>query len=458
MNHIEAMKTALEALLRNRFSRVEGILRTAIEAAEKQEPVAQVWDEGYRAGVNDERMSEANIGIAGFGAKVEPARNNPYRTAPLTAPVQKPVCRICTGTGEMDSGGTQPWGEAINIPCECTTPPAAPVQEPVGWMPMNTAPKNGTRILCKNEEEFVDICEWTPCDAGGRFTSSDDRTFGHGPTYIGWQPLPPASTPPAASVKAQLNPYRAADAGVYGPEYQNQQPAPCNKAEDGVCENLDCGCEASVQKPVVASINLYELIRSAFNAGIKNDFETLGTLEKQAEQALAAPVQEPKKDLMFSTVAMQEREAQRIERIVGTLEQIKREQLTSPVTPPAAPMQIGTIGHIGNGKATLTASILSTLYTAPPNVTTPLAAQPAPVQDPVGEWVDGRGDPKRIAWKPGYVANASVGDKLYTTPPAAQRQWVYLTELEKAELWNRDTPIAFSYADAIEAKLKEKNS
>jgi hypothetical protein len=46
------------------------------------EPVAKAWDEGYRAGVNDERMSEANIGIAGFGAKVEPARNNPYRTTP----------------------------------------------------------------------------------------------------------------------------------------------------------------------------------------------------------------------------------------------------------------------------------------------------------------------------------------------------------------------------------------
>jgi hypothetical protein len=46
------------------------------------EPVAKSWDEGYRAGVNDERMSEANIGIAGFGAKVEPARNNPYRTTP----------------------------------------------------------------------------------------------------------------------------------------------------------------------------------------------------------------------------------------------------------------------------------------------------------------------------------------------------------------------------------------
>ena len=41
------------------------------------------------------------------------------------APVQEPVCHICKGTGEMDHGGTYPWGETINIPCECTTPPAA---------------------------------------------------------------------------------------------------------------------------------------------------------------------------------------------------------------------------------------------------------------------------------------------------------------------------------------------
>jgi hypothetical protein len=51
-------------------------------AQPEQEPVARAWDEGYRFGVNDERMSEANIGIAGMGMKVEPARNNPYRTTP----------------------------------------------------------------------------------------------------------------------------------------------------------------------------------------------------------------------------------------------------------------------------------------------------------------------------------------------------------------------------------------
>ena len=51
------------------------------EAMQKN-PVPAAWDEGYRQGVKDERTSEANIGIAGFGAKVEPARQNPYGTTP----------------------------------------------------------------------------------------------------------------------------------------------------------------------------------------------------------------------------------------------------------------------------------------------------------------------------------------------------------------------------------------
>lgn len=39
---------------------------------------AEVWAEAYKQGVEDERTSEANIGIAGFGAKANPARQNPY--------------------------------------------------------------------------------------------------------------------------------------------------------------------------------------------------------------------------------------------------------------------------------------------------------------------------------------------------------------------------------------------
>jgi hypothetical protein len=59
-------------------------------------------------------------GLSLDGARVQDWQD----TTPPATPVQEPVCHICNGTGEMDSGGTQPWGEAINIPCECTAPPA----------------------------------------------------------------------------------------------------------------------------------------------------------------------------------------------------------------------------------------------------------------------------------------------------------------------------------------------
>jgi hypothetical protein len=63
------------------------VLQSAL--AEPSEPVALAWEEGYRAGVEDERTSEANIGIAGFGAKVNPARNNPYKNT--HPPVPEPL-------------------------------------------------------------------------------------------------------------------------------------------------------------------------------------------------------------------------------------------------------------------------------------------------------------------------------------------------------------------------------
>jgi hypothetical protein len=44
---------------------------------------------------------------------------------------------------------------------------------------------------------------------------------------------------------------------------------------------------------------------------------------------------------------------------------------------------------------------------------------------------------------------------LHTTPPAAQRQWVGLTEQEAAECWSTSTVRTWQ---AIEAKLKEKNT
>ncbi len=60
-----------------------------------------------------------------------------------------------------------------------------------------------------------------------------------------------------------------------------------------------------------------------------------------------------------------------------------------------------------------------------------------------------------------YREPLRVGDKLYTTPPAAQRTWVGLTEEEvkhEWEVWRASVPRYAGFAKGIEAKLKEKNT
>lgn len=103
----------------------ETALRAALTTALAQQPapsapvgVAEAWQQGYHQGVLDERTSEANIGIAGFDAKIEPARVNPYLAQ------QTAACPKCDGTGEADSGGIMPWGAPAMIPCDCKQPGA----------------------------------------------------------------------------------------------------------------------------------------------------------------------------------------------------------------------------------------------------------------------------------------------------------------------------------------------
>jgi hypothetical protein len=90
--------------------------------------VAKAWNDGYKAGVADERTSEANIGIAGFGAKIKPARQNPYGVA---QPAQEPVAWMyqCTADNsgpvllrhrtDWAESGTKLW---IEVPLYTTQP------------------------------------------------------------------------------------------------------------------------------------------------------------------------------------------------------------------------------------------------------------------------------------------------------------------------------------------------
>jgi hypothetical protein len=93
----EMMFNALLDRIHGRYAATQEdeIALAALDAAlaepdAKPEPVAKAWAEGYQQGVQDERTSEASIGIAGFGAKVEPARQNPYAALPAPEPPAKP--------------------------------------------------------------------------------------------------------------------------------------------------------------------------------------------------------------------------------------------------------------------------------------------------------------------------------------------------------------------------------
>lgn len=89
-------------------------------------------------------------------------------------------------------------------------------------------------------------------------------------------------------------------------------------------------------------------------------------------------------------------------------------------------------------------------------------ARSAPVQEPVA-WINA--EKRTFEWNGPVLWNTptvAVLNKipLYTTPPAAQRQWVGLTDEEMHECageypW---TPTGLKCCRAIEAKLKEKNA
>jgi hypothetical protein len=110
-----------------------------------------------------------------------------------------------------------------------------------------------------------------------------------------------------------------------------------------------------------------------------------------------------------------------------------------------------------------------------------IAAQPAPVQEPVawtdeqlqmlnflygaGEWDGLWFDQKHPAKKGAFWWRSDLR-RLFTTPPAAQRQWVGLTDEDAHLLANEhlryqtegyEVSGIYDLARAIETKLKEKN-
>jgi hypothetical protein len=147
----------------------------------------------------------------------------------------------------------------------------------------------------------------------------------------------------------------------------------------------------------------------------------------------------------------------------------------------AAPVQepVDSVQAIGNLMFALTTWKATTSKTAPPVWKKLLQAcsdmvateQPAPVQPAVQEpvaWICYGAPGKRdIDFEEADIDKLPIGTLLYTSPPAAQRQWVGLSDEEVVSIGKElglkcklggNPNIDFDYAEAIEAKLKQKNT
>jgi hypothetical protein len=92
-----------------------------------------------------------------------------------------------------------------------------------------------------------------------------------------------------------------------------------------------------------------------------------------------------------------------------------------------------------------------------------IAPPAAPVQEPVAWIADTKRGYNTVGYECKKVNALPHGTMLYTTPPAARRQWVGLTDEERNKLWRDVVKWGDPSHDdvdlikAIEAKLKERN-
>ena len=119
------------------------------------------------------------------------------------------------------------------------------------------------------------------------------------------------------------------------------------------------------------------------------------------------------------------------------LERIAREALAQPEQEPVANYCKECLTYNGHQEG-------CSQYTTPPQ----------PEQEPVA-WMEG----ESVYWHTNQSLNDWIranGTPLYTAPP--QRTWVGLTDEDKAELDAKYGDDTLAHLDAVEAKLKEKNT
>lgn len=82
-------------------------------------------------------------------------------------PVAVPVCPKCGNTGMADSGGVQPWGEPIEIPCDCRDTMLKPTPLISESVPMLSLSRVEQPVAVP-EVEICDMCGHDAWNQGGR--------------------------------------------------------------------------------------------------------------------------------------------------------------------------------------------------------------------------------------------------------------------------------------------------
>ena len=227
---------------------------------------------------------------------------------------------------------------------------------------------------------------------------------------------------------------------------------------------------AQQQEPVGTYSEIFESMRALLRSGRQADQQIYMAMQDKPLYASPQPAQqELKQDLLYSTVAMQEREAQRIDRIVGGIERVKQERLakiaaTAPLAEQPAQQNVvawesdrGEIYYDKEDAYRYSDGFIRPLVYGD----TPPAQQE---QEPVA-WMTKDGEIYKHECWPEYEARPLVfGD----TSQPAQRTWVGLTQEERDHIWDTvgnsdahgdvDGWSGRDVMSAIEAKLKEKNT
>jgi len=234
-------------------------------------------------------------------------RANSAPTPPAAAPVQ-PVAWVSAVTGDVT---TQDMSHTVSWVPLATPPAAAPVPE--GW---KLAPIEPTDAMCL-----------AGVNAGTEYMNA--------PAHIAYKAmLAAAPVHPEQEPVYHLRQYGDVTKEQFERYAQTGSIAP------------PAAAQPAQQEPV--AFYVYEWINPSDGVVFRSFRSDEYQCGREPDRTVAVPappaaqpaaVQEPKKDLLFSTVAMQEREARRIEQIVGTLDRVKQEQLATLATPPAAQHQ-----------------------------------------------------------------------------------------------------------------------